>query len=83
MRILLFCSKCYIVTQGPNFAKCTFAYGKGVAFIREIGTTTEIYGEIKGLPDGVYEFHVHNPLSPGNDCSIAGDHFDPDKVGNH
>ena len=44
-------------------AKCEFPEDKGLIFIREKPygnqSTTEIYGEMNGLTDGLHGFHVH------------------------
>ena len=65
-----------------SFAKCVFPDGKGVISIREnkvIGTT-ELYGYMLGLTDGLHGFHVHEFGGLGNGCKDAGGHFDPLKV---
>ena len=50
-------------------------------FFHETSTkTTQIFGEIKDLPDGEHAFHVHESVGPGYGCSVAGGHFDTDKV---
>ena len=71
----------------PDFATCEFTAeeGNSVVFIREIshgifGTTTEVYGKINGLTDGLHGFHVHQFGELGNGCLDAGGHFDPEKV---
>ena len=66
--------------QDPTFATCKFSNGKGVVFIRETGTTTEIYGEIKDLEDGLHPLRIHEFGDLENGCSNAGGHFDPDEV---
>ena len=70
-----------------DFATCEFSAeeGNSVVFIREIshglfGTTTEVYGKINGLTDGLHGFHVHQFGELGNGCLDAGGHFDPDQV---
>ena len=67
-----------------KFAKCEFAEGKGLIFIREkrygIYGTTEIYGEMNGLTDGLHGFHVHEFGGLGNGCKDAGGHYDPNQV---
>ena len=67
-----------------KFAKCEFAEGKGLIFIREkrfgIHGTTEIYGEMNGLTDGLHGFHVHEFGGLGNGCKDAGGHYDPNQV---
>ena len=71
----------------PDFATCEFTAeeGNSVVFIRELshgifGTTTEVYGKINGLTDGLHGFHVHQFGELGNGCLDAGGHFDPDQV---
>merc|ERR1712141_42719 len=67
-----------------KFAKCEFPEGKGIIFIREkrfgMHGTTEIYGEMNGLTDGLHGFHVHEFGGLGNGCKDAGGHFDPLKT---
>ena len=70
-----------------DFATCEFTAeeGNSVVFIREIshglfGTTTEVYGKINGLTDGLHGFHVHQFGELGNGCLDAGGHFDSDEV---
>jgi len=67
-----------------KFAKCEFAEGKGLIFIREkrfgIHGTTEIYGEMNGLTDGLHGFHVHEFGGLGNGCKDAGGHYDPNQT---
>merc|ERR1711983_743746 len=70
-----------------DFATCEFTAeeGSSVVFIREIshglfGTTTEVYGKINGLTDGLHGFHVHQFGELGNGCLDAGGNFDPDQV---
>ena len=81
------------VTATEKFAKCDF--GKdGVVWFRETrghetfvlnqGTqeisTTQLYGEIKGLSDGLHAFHIHEFGKLGKQCKNAGGHFDPHEV---
>merc|ERR1711997_1168126 len=74
-----------------NFAKCEFAEGKGVIFIHELKSgaheSTELYGEMNGLTDGLHGFHVHEFGGLGNGCKDAGGHYDPnqteDETGNY
>ena len=67
-----------------KFAKCEFPEGKGIIFIREkrfgMHGTTEIYGEMNGLTDGLHGFHVHEFGGLGNGCKDAGGHYDPEQV---
>ena len=67
-----------------KFAKCEFPEGKGIIFIREkrfgMHGTTEIYGEMYGLTDGLHGFHVHEFGGLGNGCKDAGGHYDPEQV---
>ena len=67
-----------------KFAKCEFPEGKGIIFIREkrfgMQGTTEIYGEMNGLTDGLHGFHVHEFGGLGNGCKDAGGHYDPEQV---
>ena len=68
-------------------AKCEFPEGKGLIFIREKPygnqSTTEIYGEMNGLTDGLHGFHVHEFGGLGNGCKDAGGHYDPEQVCYH
>ena len=68
----------------PKFAKCEFPEGKGIIFISEkrfgMHGTTEIYGEMNGLTDGLHGFHVHEFGGLGNGCKDAGGHYDPEQV---
>ena len=70
-----------------KFAKCEFPEGKGIIFIREkrfgMHGTTEIYGEMNGLTDGLHGFHVHEFGGLGNGCKDAGGHYDPEQVCYH
>merc|ERR1711976_1085378 len=67
-----------------KFAKCEFPEGKGIIFIREkrfgMHGTTEIYGEMNGLTDGLHGFHVHEFGGLGNGCKDAGGHYDPEQT---
>merc|ERR1712223_724539 len=42
--------------------------------------TTEIYGEMNGLTDGLHGFHVHEFGGLGNGCKDAGGHYDPEQT---
>merc|ERR1712018_93164 len=67
-----------------KFAKCEFPEGKGIIFISEkrfgMHGTTEIYGEMNGLTDGLHGFHVHEFGGLGNGCKDAGGHYDPEQT---
>ena len=43
-------------------------------------STTQLYGEIKGLSDGLHAFHIHEFGKLGKECKNAGGHFDPHQV---
>lgn len=61
-------------------AKCEFAEGKGVVYIKETRNGTDVWGEISGLTDGFHGFHVHEFGGLGNGCNDAGGHFDPNQT---
>ena len=41
------------------------------------GGVTRAYGTIKGLPDGLHGFHIHEFADFSNGCMSAGPHYNP------